>query len=313
MEIISNLFKPKAKVLREIKNGEAIAPVTYKGKECFIDTHGEVVMETPFKDVTAFSEGLSRISIDGKIGFMNKHGDIAIKPVFDEASLFFEGVAFATIYNTYRPAVKKGSYGYIDRIGEWSITPRFKSAKRFSEGLAAVVVMNQGGVINKESKFVIGPRLSFASTCFNGRMWVKYKDDSDLHVVDNEGNWLYRVKTEFDTLGQFVSEISVCGIEDSIIAFDMDMHVLFQIDDVESFRAFNNGLCAVKIGGKYGYINPVGEFVIPCSFQNAYDFSKGLAAVMTDGLYCFIDTTGKIVIPAKFTDTGPFNDLESTL
>ena len=42
---------------------------------------------------------------------------------------------------------------------------------------------------------------------------------------------------------------------------------------------FSEGLAAVKIGGKVGFINKAGEIVINPQFDNAGSFSEGLARV----------------------------------
>ncbi len=67
-------------------------------------------------------------------------------------------------------------------------------------------------------------------------------------------------------------------------------------DDVEDFV---EGLAAVKLDGKWGYIDTTGREVIPFKYDYAGDFSEGLAAVNLDGKRGFIDTTGQVVIPCK--------------
>ena len=110
---------------------------------------------------------------------------------------------------------------------------------------------------------------------------------------------------------------------------------------------FPQGLAAVKLEGKYGYIDRSGQMVIPPQFASADPFSEGLAAVQLDsagnkggyidksgkmvisgqefsmarrfsgGLaaaqgkndkYGYIDKTGKFVIPPQFYRAGDFSD-----
>ena len=65
-------------------------------------------------------------------------------------------------------------------------------------------------------------------------------------------------------------------------------------------------LAMVKIGGKYGFINTAGEFVINPQFDGARDFSEGLARVNIGGKYGFINTSGEIVINPQFDDAFSF-------
>ena len=48
-----------------------------------------------------------------------------------------------------------------------------------------------------------------------------------------------------------------------------------------------------RIAGKYGYINPKGEVVIPPGFDEAADFHQGRAQVRVGQEIRFIDGKGK--------------------
>lgn len=57
----------------------------------------------------------------------------------------------------------------------------------------------------------------------------------------------------------------------------------------------------IKENGKYGYINYKGETVAPCRYENARDtFSDGLAAVVLNHKVGFIDKNGAVRIPFVF-------------
>ena len=62
---------------------------------------------------------------------------------------------------------------------------------------------------------------------------------------------------------------------------------------------YDNGLAAVEIDGKYGFINTKGELVIPLMYDYAFGFSDGLAAVEYRGLYGVIDVNNRTVIDFK--------------
>jgi WG containing repeat len=52
---------------------------------------------------------------------------------------------------------------------------------------------------------------------------------------------------------------------------------------------------------KAGYIDRVGNIVIPPAFQDAYPFRNGVATVRQNGLWGAIDPNGELVIPTKYT------------
>jgi WG containing repeat len=86
---------------------------------------------------------------------------------------------------------------------------------------------------------------------------------------------------------------------------------------------FKDGLAAVVVGSKLGYIDTMGKIVIPLQFymgsddemgydryEKAVEFSDGLAKVTftREGKYGFIDKKGKIVIPLQFDHADKFQE-----
>ena len=51
---------------------------------------------------------------------------------------------------------------------------------------------------------------------------------------------------------------------------------------------------------QYGYIDKQGKIVLRAQFAGAHPFSEGLAAVKIDGKWGFINKSGEVVIPPKF-------------
>ncbi len=76
----------------------------------------------------------------------------------------------------------------------------------------------------------------------------------------------------------------------------------------QSALDFKDGLAAVKMNGKCGYINESGKCVIPYKYEDAQSFSDGLAAVRLNGNYGYIAMDGSCVIPFMYKDADPFND-----
>jgi hypothetical protein len=63
---------------------------------------------------------------------------------------------------------------------------------------------------------------------------------------------------------------------------------------------FFGRMAAVELNDKYGFIDDIGNEVIPFKYDFAFFFNEGLAAVELNGKYGFIDKTGKEVIPFKY-------------
>lgn len=76
-------------------------------------------------------------------------------------------------------------------------------------------------------------------------------------------------------------------------------------------KEFSEGLAAVEIDGKVGFIDRLNRFIIPPQFEAGGDleaFRFGLAAVKKDGKYGFIDKNGDFVFPPVYDDAESFGD-----
>src|SRR5262245_20376939 len=70
---------------------------------------------------------------------------------------------------------------------------------------------------------------------------------------------------------------------------------------------FSEGLAEVCIGGKCGYINPEGNFVIAPQFTESNPFSEGLAWARVENDEGMINAKGEFVIkPKKYRIVSPF-------
>ena len=72
--------------------------------------------------------------------------------------------------------------------------------------------------------------------------------------------------------------------------------------------SFSEGLAPVSLNGKYGYINKSGKLVLPLKYEDAWDFSEGLARVELSGMWGYINKSGKLVIPLKYDWAGSFSE-----
>ena len=80
-----------------------------------------------------------------------------------------------------------------------------------------------------------------------------------------------------------------------------------QYDEAYDFR---EGLARVKIGDKIVFINKMGEEVISCGYKMAYDFNNGLSRIWdkNSGKYGFMDKTGREAIRLIFDNADDFNE-----
>ncbi|MEH2359029.1 WG repeat-containing protein [Nostoc sp.] len=76
----------------------------------------------------------------------------------------------------------------------------------------------------------------------------------------------------------------------------------------DSAEPFSEGLALVKINNKYGYIDKTAKLIIALQFDDAKSFSSGMAAVKIAEKWGYIDKKSKIMIPAQFDDAKSFSE-----
>lgn len=75
-----------------------------------------------------------------------------------------------------------------------------------------------------------------------------------------------------------------------------------------NFSCYSQELYPVRINGKWGYINKIGEVLIKPSFDKAYLFSDGLGLVQNQGKYGYINQLGKFEISAQYDEATVFQE-----
>jgi hypothetical protein len=103
-----------------------------------------------------------------------------------------------------------------------------------------------------------------------------------------------------------------CADSGRIVPSDLGAPSQVRLDlPVESALPFAQGLAAIKVGGRWGYIDKSGNLVIPLQFEDAGSFSNifpvesgglagGMAPVKIDGRWGYINKSGSVVIQPQF-------------
>ena len=99
--------------------------------------------------------------------------------------------------------------------------------------------------------------------------------------------------------------------------YDKSGQVKLRLQSSQRAHSFSEGLAAVSVNSKWGFINSSGQFVIPPQFGWVGDFSEGLALVTPapadqywkkDTLFGYIDHLGQYAIPARFNWAVSFSE-----
>lgn len=243
-------------------------------KAGYIDRTGKVVIKPKYEDAQDFSDGLAPVKNNGKWGFINEAGKTVIEPRFD-------GLGWSDLSTGLAPASLLGKMGAIDRTGTFRIEPEYETVLQPSDGLVAVQLPKEKEsdyfekwiYLDYEGHKAIDKEFRGAESFVDGRAFVKVGFD-EWALIDKRGN---------EVTGQ-------------------------HFGGFEHFGMFSDGLVAVKIKDKYGFIDRTGKVVIKPVYEAAYNFSEGLASVRIGCKRGFINVKGELVIPANYDFAWKFSD-----
>lgn len=200
---------------------------------------------------------LYRILVGEKYGFIDATGKVVIEPQYDDAKTeFSEDLCYVTLGDKHYCIDKKGDIKF--EVADTITVGDFK------DGFARISGWGSEGIINNRGKLIaVGSR------------WVSmYKDGDNCFIgvadIDRRTGELCCYTT--DTVGNLIS------------------------GKYSYQNEFKNGLCAVKINKKWGFINAKGELVIDTLFDKVESFNEGLCAVKINNKCGFINTKGELVI-----------------
>lgn len=283
--------------------------VIKNGKSGFINNNGDVVIDFEFDGASSFSEGLARIFVKEKVGFIDTKGNVVIEPKFDSALGFSEGLSVVTIGD---------KQGYIDTKGNIAIKPSFYQANNFENGIALIREDNisESSFIDRQGNIILNGK-NFAVSRYSDGL-INCSENGNWGHISLEGNFvipaIYKYTREFSEGKAAVAPkkgITGKPNKKNFYGFinkqnEMTIPPTLQGSDIY----FSEGLCAVWNNG-YGYIDDIGNLIIPYDFELGEHFKEGLAVFKPKGKnkkYGYIDKAGHIIVEPIFTSADDFEN-----
>jgi WG containing repeat len=205
-----------------------------------------------------------------EIGLMDLHGKFVLAPTYDRIERFSNG---------YAAVEKGGQWGFIDARGELVVPLQYAWAGQFDRHGIAKVLLHPGRDPGDPKVQSLG--YGFIDT--RGHV-VLDKDDYD---------WADAFQ---DAMDEPVARVTRAGRTGYV-----DTHGTLVPGWFEAGSQFGcDGLAAVETGGKFGYVDRSGRFVIPARYDVAERFDDDRAALaMLHGKWGMIDHEGKVVVPVR--------------
>ena len=198
----------------------------------------------------------------------------------------------------------KQVYGIIDKTGKFIVKPIYSEIFYFYKGYAAVKLEDKLGIIDMAGNYVIKP--SYKPT------------DKYIDSIEFADEWSKVIKNK--KIGEFSRTynsdekrpVYISSRQEGLLAVKVNNKWGF-IDSTGKFVIkpkfnsadnFNEGLALIKENNKYGFINKTGEYIVKPQYDFASGYSEGLAQVVTgkvtNGKYGFVDKAGKLVINPQY-------------
>ena len=252
------VIEPQFKAALWFSEGLALVQ-NHENEWGYIDHHGILII--PFRKYDnqpwIFAEGLACVKIGGKWGFIDKKGDLSIKPSFEMARNFSCG--YAVVKN-------EDGYGFIDRSDHICTSEYYDEAHDFSEGLALVIKNGKAGYLGSGCALAIGIQYEWGRDFIEG-----------FACVNKKGRVFY-----IDTSGKIINK------KTKTMNADKD-------EDCMSDLEFSEGLAPIKIGGKWGFIDKVGDIAIKPFADFVDNFSDNAAFFRCKDRSGFIDNKGTVI------------------
>lgn len=157
-----------------------------------------------------------------------------------------------------------GTYGIIDSTGRVLSEPIFTEIPVYGDGMFRVKLNGKYGYADLTGHVTIPPQWDFAVAFSEGKAIVS--DNGKSSIIGKDGSVIK------DNLGYGTG----------------------------MYRFMNNRARCRAADGSYGFINSLGERVIPTVYDAADDYTDGYAVVSKDNKYGVIDTNGNFTIPAEY-------------
>lgn len=259
-----------------------------------------------YEEVGVYSNNYCAVNNKGYWGFVDRYGELRISTKYVSTGAYTQS-AVVSVVN------QDGEAYFIDKSGSKVLVSDEKYSSfglLINNIIAAKRTDGKYTYVNKEFDVLFG-EYDYASTMNNNRAAVK--KDGKWSIVDEKGNpinselyldiLLDGKEIAYRNDRMFVSKeegkyilVNGSGKQVGSLVFE----------DAEPFMS--EQYAAVKIDGKWRFIDKSGELVSDKAYDGARSFSNGLAAVCLDGMWGFVDEAENVVIEPRFQDASYFNE-----
>lgn len=278
-----------------------ITKVIKNGKSSYVDSLGAIAFAPPNDySIHEFHMNLAVAKKGVYYGIVNTVGKEVAPFIYDKISAdlcFRDRKRFPCFY-----ARLNGKEGILDTAGR-TVLPLVYDNIRYD--VLNILIANKGGkygLINWSELVILPLEYDYVDR-INWPLFVIKKDGK--HGLANIDGRIV-APAVFDSLGNFGLDYFTWIKQSGKYGFvSKSGQIIPAVYD--AVGNFSEGLGAVRVNGKWGYVNEEGKLVTPCTFEKAWKYSSGLAKVMIGGKWGIVNEEGQLVAPCVFDDAECFD------
>ena len=268
--------------------------VSQKGMVGILNARNSKWLVSPkYEDVNYLHTTFSLIKKNGKWGAIGKNEKVLIPIDYDE------------IKNRYQ--VRKGEYwGIIDKDQNWLLLPKYD---KLSGGMNGAHIYKNGkvGYFSHKNQIFIEPIYQeiYSTRIKGGSIFFAKKNDK-WGIIDKLNKIIKPF--ESDKLNRFDNQIVACKNELCALIDKKGKEITpYIFTSIKRYERGRENLLRVEQEQKYGIIDTLGNWVLPCefdwagpSFSNNLKERLQLIPVKKDKKVGFAKEGGEIIIPYKY-------------
>lgn len=314
--------------------GKGVRRVEANGKTWLIDDYEQALTPQNYDGITVLDNGLVSFRIGSGIGILNSDFEEVLPARFDSVFLtddllclrenihgrnvwslydrfgvrksryHYEGIGDRSRY--LYPVRRNGHWGFVNRSGEEVVHCVYDEVSPYVGGLAVVNFHKEYGIIDKTGEWVVLPQKSPLKVIdskyylqFNGRLTT---------LKDIEKGTVYFTENPVEIKENYLLEHLADG---KVWKIDFQGRIVTPVvsgDRYEEVRPPSEGFYAVKIDGKYGFIDAENRLRVANRYDEVGSFSEGLAAISLMGRWGFIDKAERLVIQPLYKNNSVFKN-----
>lgn len=272
-----------------------------------LDAKGnELKVFDDYKNIFSFADGIAgyQSKENNLYGFINIKGKKITEAEFTGFNAFNNGIARVS-----KNINGKSKSGYIDTTGKEIIPFKYDNASIFDDGWAIVTKDSIFYFIDKNGKEKPTVRKYDKLTSFRSGFALGTVEDTGkyktYYYIDKNLKESITIKA-LQAYG-FQENIAVINRSGVYELMDTNGKVYKEMTGIESIKFSKEGLMAVKKDKKWGYMDAVGNLLIPYTYEDCDHFEGEYARVKLNDKWGIIDKKGKMVIEPQYENIEPGN------